>query len=528
MQFTVREALNLESLKESKIIAGHKGLDNPIRFVNVMEVPDISDWISEYEMILTTAYPFRNADHCWNKLIEELQTKKLSAFAIKTHRYITQIPNELVVMGNQLNIPIIELPPHTRFDLIIKDIMREIVNIDYAIIKKSERIHRDFNKIILSGGGLQEIVDTLSKLTGCMVGIHDKNNNLLAASSNYKTMKEIELTKSKEEKRSITIYERISAHIRLVSLEKEFEEIDIKSLERARDAVAIVMLKKQAEEEVERRYKNDFLDDVVQGVFRSKESLIERGNFFNIDLSGSYLLFLIEIDKPDRIFSTQFEKRKVQTHNILTDLFNVVFNSFFSKAYESIIWNRNKNIFVLYPFKNENIDNSKSIKDLSINIANNIKNKVDLHVKEFTISIGVGKFYSDVLDINKSFNEAKEALRIGKTVWGNNKVYHYDDVETYNILMRSGSNEELKMFVEQKIGKLIDYDKKRNTELVATLIELLDCNGNIKTASKKMFLHPKTVSYRRDRIEKILDISLENMEEKFSIYMALKIKALLL
>lgn len=527
MQFTVREALKLESLKESKVVAGHGGLDNPIRFVNVMEVPDISDWISEYEMILTTAYPFRNADHSWNKLIEELEIKKLSAFAIKTNRYITQIPDELIVMGNQLNIPIIELPPHTRFDLIIKDIMREIVNIDYAIIKKSERIHRDFSKIILSGGGLQEIVDTLSKLTSCMVAILDKNNNLLAASSNYKTTKEIDLIKIKEEKRSITIYERISAHITLISQDKDFEEIDIISLERARDAVAIVMLKKQAEEEVERRYKNDFLDDVVQGVFRSKESLIERGNFFNIDLSDSYLLFLIEIDKLDRIFSAEFEKRKVQTHNILTDLFNVVFNSFFSKSYESIIWNSNKNIFVLYPIKNENIDSNRSIKNLSVNIANNIKNRVDLYVKEFTISIGVGKFYSDILDINKSYNEAKEALRIGKIVWGNNNVYHFDDVETYNILMRSGSTEELEMFVEQKIGKLIDYDKKRNTELVATLVELLDCNGNIKVASKKMFLHPKTVSYRRDRIEKILDMSLSNMEEKFSLYMALKIKALL-
>ncbi|MDP3446236.1 MAG: PucR family transcriptional regulator ligand-binding domain-containing protein [Ignavibacteria bacterium] len=528
MQFTVRDALKLDSLKEATIIAGHEGLDNPIRFVNVMEVPDISDWISEYEMILTTAYPFRNEDNSWNKLIEELKIKKLSAFALKTNRYITQIPDALIVMGNQLNVPIIELPSHTRFDLVIADIMREIANIDYAIIKKSERIHRDFSEIILSGGGLDEIVDTLSKLTSSMVAIHDKDNNILAASSNYKSKKDIDLMESKEEKRSITIYERISAHIRLISLDKEFEEIDIISLERARDAVAIVLLKRQAEQEVERRYKNDFLNDVVQGVFRSKESLIERGNFFNVDLSNSYLLFLIEIDKPDRIFSAEFEKRKVYAHNILTDLFNVVFNSFFSKEYKSIIWNRDKFIFVLYPFKKENIDNHRSITNLSINIANNIKSKVDLHVKEFSITIGVGKFYPDVLDINKSLNEAKEALRIGKIVWGINKVYHYDDVETYNILMRSGSKEELEMFVEQKIGKLIDYDKKRNAELVATLIELLDSNGNINIASKKMFLHPKTVSYRRDRIEKILDISLNNTEEKFSIYMALKIKALLL
>ncbi len=42
-----------------------------------------------------------------------------------------------------------------------------------------------------------------------------------------------------------------------------------------------------------------------------------------------------------------------------------------------------------------------------------------------------------------------------------------------------------------------------------------------------MFLHPKQVSYRRDRIEEILDISLSEVDEKFELYMALKIKKLL-
>lgn len=524
MKFTVEEALNLDSLKESKVVAGHKGLDNPIRFINVMEVPDISDWISGHEMILTTAYPYRNSNEEWGKLIDDLKMKRLSAFAIKVDRYISHIPKEVKDMGDEFCIPIIELPPNARFDLIIRDVMRQIVNKDYSLIKKVEKIHRNFTEIILSGGGLKEVVNILSTITDSTVIVEDKDENILAESYNEKKIKNSNNKKEKEEKMPIVIYNRIEAYLKMISSDKSFERQDIMAMERARDVIAIVILKKRGEEEIEKRYRNDFLNEVIKGGFNSKDSLVEKGRFFNMDFNNSYLLFLLDIDSLDIMFSKEFKKRKIKTYNILSDLFSVVFNSFFSRSKDSIIWSTNRSIFVLYPIKKENIDNSRFVKDMSIKIAKKIKSKVDQHIKEFTISIGIGRFYKDILDINKSFEEAKEALRIGKLVWGDSRVYHYDDIETYNILMRSGSNMDLEKFVNQKLGKLISYDKKKNTELLITLKEILENDGNLKTTSEKMFLHSKTISYRRDQIEEILGISFSNMEEKFSIYMALKIK----
>ncbi|MGO1468512.1 MAG: PucR family transcriptional regulator ligand-binding domain-containing protein [Tissierella sp.] len=200
MKTTVKDALELGSLNGSKIVAGKKGLDNEIRFINVMEVPDISDWISGYEMILTTAYPYRNNDTGWGKLIEDLKMEKLSAFAIKPDRYIDKIPQEVIDMGNKLNIPILELPLGARFDLIINDVMREIINKDYALIEKSQKIHKDFTDLILSGGGLKEIANILAKLTNAFVMIGDKDENILAESSNYKLTKNIDMEKRYEEK----------------------------------------------------------------------------------------------------------------------------------------------------------------------------------------------------------------------------------------------------------------------------------------------------------------------------------------
>jgi hypothetical protein len=42
MGLTVQEALEIASLKKAKVVGGHQGLNNIIRFVNVMEVPGIT------------------------------------------------------------------------------------------------------------------------------------------------------------------------------------------------------------------------------------------------------------------------------------------------------------------------------------------------------------------------------------------------------------------------------------------------------------------------------------------------------
>ncbi len=58
MALTVREALTIaEPLRRAKVVAGEQGLDNVIQSVNVMEVPNILDWVHPGELLVTTRYP---------------------------------------------------------------------------------------------------------------------------------------------------------------------------------------------------------------------------------------------------------------------------------------------------------------------------------------------------------------------------------------------------------------------------------------------------------------------------------------
>ena len=61
MPLTLREALTMvEPLRKSRVVAGEQGLDNVVESVNVMEVPDILDWVRPGELLVTTMYPLHD------------------------------------------------------------------------------------------------------------------------------------------------------------------------------------------------------------------------------------------------------------------------------------------------------------------------------------------------------------------------------------------------------------------------------------------------------------------------------------
>ncbi|WDU82420.1 PucR family transcriptional regulator ligand-binding domain-containing protein [Caloramator sp. Dgby_cultured_2] len=57
---TIEDVLKMECMERSKIIAGFGGIKNTVSRVNIMADPDILNWVSEGELLLTTAYALTN------------------------------------------------------------------------------------------------------------------------------------------------------------------------------------------------------------------------------------------------------------------------------------------------------------------------------------------------------------------------------------------------------------------------------------------------------------------------------------
>ncbi|MCR3956753.1 MAG: PucR family transcriptional regulator ligand-binding domain-containing protein [Gudongella sp.] len=518
--FTLEEALRLDSLKGAQLIAGRIEEESLVRYINVMEVPDIADWITEYEILLTTGYPFQHVEMDWKKFIQTLSKKKLAALAIKTDRFMKDIPEELLETAALLNLPIIKLPHDAKFDIIISDVLREIVNQDYKYIKKGLSIHRTFTDLILSGGEYKEVLNALSNILGCESGIVSNDNpNIETTSFDYDEKDRMNVVK-----KPIRVNEELVGYLIVRTHSKASKEMEEIALERAVDAIAIIYMKKLSESLVERGYVNKYLNELVDGEIKSKKAILERGEYLGFDLGRKYVVMVIDIDSFGRVIEDKFLDNKEKVFGILKNLFQLVFSTFFTTAKDSIVWDRSDSIIILYPIDNLKKDNKDHVKREMLRIARNIKEKIDQHIDDFTVSIGIGTYYDDIMDIHKSYDEAIQARRFGKKIWGENRVYHYDDIGVYNLFVKGNSKESLKNYLERHLGNLLKYEEESDRKLLETLRHLVMNDFNYSKTGDDMFVHPKTIVYRKSRIQEILHVDLDNFDERMTIYVALKIR----
>ena len=162
----ISEVLALPALTGARLVGGAGGRDRRVRQVNVMEVPDILDWVAPDELLLTTAYPLRDDPAALATLIPRLAAKGLAGMALKPTRYIGHIPAIMVEEADRLDFPLLELPARTSFNEVINEVLTSILDRQAARLQRSAAIRDRFMAIVLSGGGLPRIAEALANRSG--------------------------------------------------------------------------------------------------------------------------------------------------------------------------------------------------------------------------------------------------------------------------------------------------------------------------------------------------------------------------
>lgn len=73
------------------------------------------------------------------------------------------------------------------------------------------------------------------------------------------------------------------------------------------------------------------------------------------------------------------------------------------------------------------------------------------------------------------------------------------------------------------LSPLLVYDEQRSSELVETLRAWLRNDARMTATCRELFIHRNSLSYRLNRIESILNVSLDSLESKASCLMALRL-----
>jgi len=552
---TVEELLKLDVMKDASVLAGKDGLKSKITKVNVMEVPDIVNWVEEGEFLLTTAYSMKDNLNELSELIVQLKQKKLAGLGIKTKRYINNIPDSVKETANKLGFPLIEIPFEISYSTLIANVLTVIVNNQTNMLYRIDNMHNKLINVMLNNGGLKEIAKALyDSIDRNSMVIRDymfetnvvmcddcnkeyiekiieedmanEGKNINGKNATSLNRRKIDTFGDKEVTRiTIPIYtsDRNYGCVHIWEDKKPITPVELTIIEAATPIIALDLYKKISVFEIESKHKIEFFEDLLSDDESRHKKALDMASYFEFEPEFNYSAIIIAIND-----SKKYNKLDPNTsdyfHQVNMKMLSIIKRITKNRYKRTIYGSKSNKIIIL--FGTEKSEKVKKVKQ-DINLfCDEIVRYADYESVSDDIYIGIGRNYSQTNELWKSYREANRVIEY-VIRFKSKKVVHYDELGIYRILSYEDLQPELKQFHTELLEPLVKYDKEKGTDFIVTLTNYFKYAGNLKKVSEEMYTHYNTVIYRIQRIKEITGIDLDNYDDRLNLQISLKIHEML-
>src|SRR5438105_7621951 len=456
---SLREALALPALKQARVLAGAAGLGRPVRYVNVMEVPDILDWVKPDELLLTTAYPLRDDRAALAELVPRLADRGLAGLAVKPARYLDAVPEVMLEAADQLIFPLLKLPPETDLADIINAVLGLILNVQAVRLERAAAVHERFTSIVLSGGGVREIVQALAELVERPVAILDASGAVLARSPTFRMSSEaifggiladvtcglrwVDLPHGSEQPTRVRLQpiqagQDVHGVAVVLADENQLADEQLMAVEQAATVAALRLVQARAVSEADRRFQAVCLEELVTGHVADRAVLNERAVAFGWNLSVPRAVMVAELDAlaGRRFTELAGTPEEGWASRRLAEAARVVLGR------DAIVWERSAGVAALSAGSQLRAD------------AEALQTEAARRLPGAVISVGVGGVQADPLELRLSYSEALRALQVGRRAGGTGQISLFVELGLDRLLL-SCPPDELDAFHLSTLGPML-------------------------------------------------------------------------
>ena len=558
MFVTVKELLNIKTIKDIRLVGGEKGVLLKISGMNIMDNPDTLKWLQKGEFLLTTGYVFKDDLDLQGRIIQEMKAIGCSGLGIKVKRYFETIPAKMIQEANEYGLPLVEIPFDYTLSQVSNVFYKEMYNIQKAMLQKSLDIHKILTEVALEGGGLDRIAQVVAKMIGNPILILDASGHLMTYSeiennlfplNKYLHLKQGEKVfvtefiedlpkdscayKESLKKEYLLGGKLVSCRIKPISVSDSFlgyiiawevvrkmRQIDYVALEHGATIAALDRLKDKEIKEVKHSMRKDFFDDLLSGKIDSLEAVKSMCEIHGLDPTKRYGCIVLKLENYEELLGQELKMKGNEVLRLLRQLCGQAERICIQNHLSCISINR-RNLLILFVQTPGDRD-QKEIKAYLKDFAKLFYQGIADMYSTVSVSIGIGRIYPTILELGKSFREALEAISNGQNMRFEDKIAHFDDFLIYRLLAGNTKKEELQMFFENTIASLVQYDLENGTNLVDTLEAYFKHHGNISEAAKETYVHRNTFIYRMDKVKAVLKTELRDPEELLEIQLGLK------
>ncbi|MBO8163293.1 MAG: PucR family transcriptional regulator ligand-binding domain-containing protein [Brevibacillus sp.] len=497
MTITIREALMLPDMVQSKLIAGAAGLDNQIRWVTIVEVLEDTNRLQEGEFLITTGFGLADEPERLARFIPALAKRGLSGVAIHTGFYLREIPEVFISAADEFGLPLIEIPVEINFSTITKAILQPIVNRQFETLAYSQAIHEQIIRVALAGKGLAAIASELARLTDGRTVIVDAFGYLLVETPNGKDKDEEDATHSVPIQTATETY----GYLSLTKPQNQWKELDQIALQHAATLCALEFLKERAVRETEWRLQGDFAEEILSGTVTWSAEEDARSRLLGYPLTGSHFVAALRVPP-------QAQNQPGHYHSRLTNLLNRLA---VRHRTPYLLRERSSYLLLIMPEKTD-----------SLHFLERLARQWNNLTPESPLQIGVSRGRHHLPELAEAQEEAVFALDAYPLLAQPPQPLLFAQMGGYQILFPYHRQEEsLRQLWHPLLHALLTYDQKYNQQLLQTLSVYLQHNGNGLQTAQALYIHRHTLKYRIQQIEAKAGVNLQDSAQRWQLQLAL-------
>lgn len=526
---TVREMLGQDAMRGTRIIAGADGLDRVVRGLNVMTVPNIVRWTKQDEFLLTTGYPLPREPGEFGRLIEQLAAKGLAGLGVKLDEYLAEVPADAVELADRAAFPIIVIPATSPLDDVLSQTFETIVNRQAAALARRQQIHDAFLRVALTGGGLARLSGELAEiLPGADVVICDPAGHPLAATTRAAARVEAEWLVAGVHKDAETGTPWAAAVIRAGEMRhgwvlavggpQGLPGTAGVAVEQAALVAALEITRDLAVLAVEQQFASNALHDLVTGTAGNMEQALERAVRFGWDLRRP-LTVLVARHSASEHGDTEHgggpgedAVRLHERHPQEAAALRAV------ELWTRAVRDRDRDAAVA-GFATE------LVAVVGVADAAALARKIHADMTAATgraYSVGVSQTGAGPGDIPRRYEEARVALQVGQRLNGSGAVTSFAGLGLYR-LISNVSQAELRAFVHDTLGPVLDLPEPARSDLLKSLAVLASTRFNVAESARILHYHYNTMRYRVTKLERMLGEFADDAAATLRIGVALEV-----
>jgi len=419
----------------------------------------------------------------------------------------------------------------------------------YDLLSRAFSVHEELSNLVLSGGRIADLVDTVARHTGGGVAVLDADLQPLATLPGADAVA-VRARRHLEKARRYAPADVPRAAVLepagrwtswllirpaaaggdvlgflCVALDHQPGDLDPVIVEQAGTVCALELTKERAVLEAHTRVRSDFVWDLLDGNIDAEAEAVARARYLGSVLPSQPRVVLVSVDglvawaRESGADASAVDRRRealVSCAQGLASRYGV---------HKPLVARRGPVIALILPSDPRGTagtePTSRSAEATRASgFADHVVRGLSAANPDLRFAAGVSAPSAAAANLRQARDQAESALASVRQADAAAPVALFDSLGVLRFLLMPGDRDELFAFARGVLGPVMDYHTKYATDLMGTLETFLAENCSLRGAAKRLGLHPKTVRYRLSRVERLTHLNFASQQDRFDAQLA--------